>query len=400
MFIKFKHKLSTKTYLRFFALNLLSSIVLAGCGGDSAENQQQPVAPPATVVVEAAQMKDVTEQRTFTGRIEAVDTVQIRARVQGYLNKRKFVEGGEVKKGQVLFEIERDSFEIAVREAQASLASAKAALTLAQQTFNRNNKLVRQKSLAQASLDDARSALLQARATVQVREAELSNAKLNLGYTRIIAPMKGLVGRTAYSVGNLVGPTSNPLVTLVAQDPMYVSFPVPQWLLTEVRKSGDKTDGVFVKLQLPDGSTYDQKGKIKFANVQGNSTTDSVTVRASIPNPKRLLIDQQLVEVFVIRKQPEQKLVVSQSALLLDQQGTYVLAVDGDDKVQIKRITTGEQRGSMIVVKSGLVVDDRVIISGHQKARPGAKVAPQMAEDDRDKIVTGKDTKSTKDVKE
>lgn len=385
--------------MRFLSLFILGSLLLAGCGGSTSAETKAPAAvpPPATVVVEAAQIKDVTEQRKFTGRIEAVDTVQIRARVQGYLKKKSFVEGGEVEKGQVLFEIERDSFEITVRQAEASLASANAALTLAQQTFNRNNQLVKQKTLPQASLDDAQSALLQAKATVQVREAELSSAKLNLGYTRITAPMNGLVGRTNYSVGNLVGPDSNALVTLVAQDPMYVSFPVPQWLLTEIRKTGRKTDGVFVNLELPDGSIYDQKGTIAFANVQGNSTTDSVTVRASIPNPDRLLIDQQLVQVSVVRKQPEKKLVVSQAALLLDQQGTYVLTVDAEDMVVIKRITTSQQQGSLIVVDSGLTEGDKVIISGHQKAKPGAKVSPQMAEVQSGEISTTTNIKSTKE---
>ncbi len=389
--IKLQRSDIVKISQRIATLGLILSIALTGCGPDSSQNSQQ-TPPPPSVVVESASMQDMTQQRTFTGRIEAIDTVQIRARVQGYLNKREFEEGAEVKKGQLLFEIERDSFEIAVREAEASLASAKAALTLAQQTFNRNNKLVKQKSLSKASLDDAQSALLQAKATVQVREAELSNAKLNLGYTRIMAPMDGGVGRTAYSVGNLVGPDSNSLVSLVAQDPMYVSFPVPQWLLIEVRKAGRDSDGVFVKLQLPDGSTYDQQGQIRFAEVQGNSTTDSVTVRASIANPDRLLVDQQLVQVSVVRKEPEEKLVISQSALLLDQQGTYVLAVD-DDTVQIKRIATGEQQGPLIVVESGLTIDDKVIISGHQKARPGAKVTPQMAEGDSGKISKTEDTK-------
>jgi membrane fusion protein (multidrug efflux system) len=394
-----KHGYSAKTRMHFLVLFLFGSLLLSGCGSSTSAETKAPAAapPPATVIVEAAKFKDVTEERTFTGRVEAVDTVQIRARVQGYLKKKSFVEGGEVKKGQVLFEIERDSFEITVRQAEASLASAKAALTLAQQTFNRNNKLVKQRTLAQASLDDAQSALLQAQANVQVREAELSSAKLNLGYTRITAPMNGLVGRTTYSVGNLVGPDSNALVTLVAQDPMYVSFPVPQWLMTEIRKTGRKTDGVYVSLELPDGSTYAHKGTIKFTNVQGNSTTDSVTVRASIPNPERLLIDQQLVQVSVIRKQPERKLVVSQAALLLDQQGTYVLAVDAEDKVVIKRITTGEQQGSLIVIDSGLEEGDKVIISGHQKAKPGGKVSPQMAEDQSGAVPTTGNIKSTKE---
>ena len=369
-----------KLVISILGVNAL--LLMAGCGPDSSQNKQQAAPPPPSVVVEAAQMRDVTEQRKFTGRIEAVDTVQIRARVQGFLNKRQFKEGEEVKKGQLLFEIEREPFEIAVEQAEANLASAKAALTLAQQTFERTKQLVSRNTASKASLDDAQSALLQKGATVKAREAELRTAKLNLGYTRITAPMDGLVGRTAYSIGNLVGPESNPLVNLVAQDPMYVTFPVPQWVLLEVRKFEDRDNGIFVRLQLADGSVYDQEGRIRFTDAQATSSTDSVTVRASIPNPKRVLVDQQLVQVSVVRKKPVKKLMISQSALLLDQQGPYVLSVGSNKKVGIKRITTGQQRGPLIIVETGLDAGDKVIISGHQKARPGAAVNPQLAEGD------------------
>lgn len=367
-------------------LILLASCLLAGC--DQGQSKKMAAPPPASVVVTAVALKDLTSERTFTGRIEAIDKVQIRARVQGFLKSRLFEEGAEVKKGELLFEIEPEPFELAVQEAEANVASAAAAKTLAQQTFGRTEELVRRNTASRASLDEARSTLAQAQASLQARTAEFETAKLNLSYTKITAPMDGRVGRSAYSVGNLVGPESNPLVALVSQDPVYASFPVPQWLLLQVRKAGHGPDSVYVRLKLADGSDYDHHGTIEFTDVQATSATDSVIVRASIPNPERLLVDQQLINVQVIRKKPDRKLVISQSALLLDQQGAYVLAVDDDNKVQIKRITVGDQRGPLIIVESGVKPGDRVIVSGHQKARPGAVVAPQMADNIPEKIVS------------
>lgn len=372
-------------------LALVASVLLAGllaaCGQNVASTTPAP--PPASVVVSPAALRDISSQRSFTGRIEAIDKVQIRARVQGFLKSRIFAEGAEVKNGDLLFEIEPEPFELAVQQAEANVASARAAETLAQQNFERIDELASRNTASRASLDDARSKLAQAQASGKARVAELETARLNLKYTKIVAPMDGRVGRTAYSVGNLVGLDSQPLVALVSQDTVYVSFPVPQWLLVQVKKAGRGPDSVYVKLQLADGSDYEHHGQISFTEVQATSATDSVLVRATVPNPERLLVDQQLINVQVVRKKPDQKLVISQSGLLLDQQGAYVLAVDTDDKVRIKRITIGEQRGPLIVVEGGLVAGDRVIISGHQKARPGEKVAPQLDDSPAGALATG-----------
>jgi membrane fusion protein, multidrug efflux system len=366
-------------------LNLTSTLfvvaIVAGCGGD--KTPKSPAAgPPPSVVTESATLQDLAEERNFTGRVEAIDKVQLRARVQGYLKARHFEEGASVKAGDLLFEIEPEPFELAVSQADANLASAQAGMTLAQQTFDRTEELAGRGTSSRSTLDSARSGLLQAQATVKARQADLQTAKLSLGYTRIAAPMSGRVGRSAYSIGNLVGPDSGSLILLVKQDPVYVTFPVPHWLLLQVRKEGQASNRFFIKVRLADGTMFEPQGQIAFADVQGTATTDSVTVRASIANPNGLLVDQQLVNVFVIRKEPERKLVVSQSAMLLDQQGPYVLALDAGNKVAIKRIATGEQRGPMIVVESGLSAGDRVIVSGHQKARPGSVVSPQAASKD------------------
>jgi membrane fusion protein, multidrug efflux system len=363
---------------RTLGCSLVIATMLAGCGQSTPSGQRS--GPPPTVIVDKVVNQDLASTETFTGRIEAIDTVEIRARISGFLKARNFVEGAGVKKGSLLFEIEREPFEIALAQANANLANAKAALTLAQQTFERNQELAKRKVTSQANLDTARAQLEQAQAAIKARDADVAKARLDLSYTQITAPMDGRIGRAAYSPGAYLTAQSNPLATLVRQDPIYVTFPVPQRLLLEVRKQGLAADSVYVELILSDGKTYDQKGRIQFVDVQATSSTDSVLVRASIPNPKRFLVDRQIVQVRVVRKKPERKLVVSQSALLLDQQGTYVLAVGPDNKVAIKRIQTGAQRGPLIVVEKGLEAGDRVIVSGHQKARPGAVVSPHTAQ--------------------
>jgi len=365
--------------------------ILAGCGQGSSNQRAAPPAP--TVVVDKVALQDLASSETFTGRIEAIDTVELRARISGYLKARNFTEGAEVKQGSLLFEIERDPFEIALAQANANLANAKAALTLAQQTFGRSQELAERKVTSQANLDNARAQLEQAQAAIKAREADVEKAKLDLSYTRITAPMNGRIGRAAYSPGAYLTASSNPLATLVQQDPIYVTFPVPQRVLLDVRKQGLAANSVYVELILSDGTTYDQKGQIGFVDVQATSSTDSVLVRAKIPNPKRLLVDRQIVQVRVVRKKPEKKLVVSQSALLLDQQGAYVLTVGTDNKVGIRRIQTGAQRGPLIVVDKGLKAGEQVIVSGHQKAKPGATVKPNAAQD---AAAEGTKTSSTK----
>ncbi len=332
--------------------------------------------PPPSVIVETVKLHDVAEESTFTGRVQAIDKVSIRARIDGFLASRGFDEGSEVKRDQILFTLEREQYQASLSQAEAGLASARAALELAQATYDRTKELAARGNASLSALDDATSKLSQAHAEVRNRDAALTQAKLNLSYTEIRAPMDGRTGRATYSVGEYVTPSSNPLLTLVRQDPMYVAFPVPQRSLLAVRREGLSADAVVVRLRLPDGSTYAHDGTIKFAEPQSNVGTDTVTVRAEIPNPDRLLVDQQIVGVSVVAREPEHKLMVSQAAILLDQQGAYVLAVTPENKVEIRRIEVGDQRGPLIIVKTGLAEGDRVIISGHQKVRPGIVVEP------------------------
>ncbi len=331
--------------------------------------------PPPSVIVDVARLRDVSQQQSYTGRVEAIDKVAIRARVAGFIKSRGFEEGAEVAKDQVLFEIEKEPYEAALALAEANLANAQAALQLTQATFDRTTPLAERGNASQATLDDARSKLAQAQANLKAQEANLTKARIDLSYTVIRAPMQGATGRAAYALGEYVNPTtSNALVTLVRQDPVYVAFPIPQRDLLQVRRERRDADSVVIRLRLPDGSTYAHDGTVKFAEVVGNPGTDTLTIRASVPNPDRLLVDQQIVGVTVVAKQPESKLVISQAGLMLDQKGASALIVGKDNKIEIRRIEVGEQFGPDIVVLKGLSAGEQVVIDGHQKVRQGVTV--------------------------
>lgn len=355
----------------------LAGFLLAGCGKDE-EKQAATQAPPPAVGVVAVAQKDVASTFDFTGRVEAIDTVDLRARVEGFLEQRNFEEGSEVKKGQLLFVIEQAPYKAQVDQVEASIAKAQAALDFAQIQEKRYADLVKRQAVPQQRLDEVNNQLAQARADLLNQQASLEEAKLNLSYTEITAPISGKIGRSIYSVGNLVQPASGTLATLVSQDPIYVTFPVSARQLLDVQKeeqssqaNGERFD---IKLKLPDGTMYPEVGKVDFVNVQVDQSTDTITVRATFQNAKRLLVDGMLVGVVVQAAKATPSLVIPQAAMLVDQVGPYVLVVDKDNKVEQRRIEMGPSEGADTVVTKGLQKGDRVIVDGIQKVRPGMVV--------------------------
>ncbi len=354
----------------------------AALGSAAAQDKSAAEAPLPSVLVETVKEIDIAGSRSFTGRVEAMEKVGLRARVEGFLMPRLFTEGAIVKKDDVLFEIDPATYQINVSLAEANLVNAEAARTLAQITLDRQTELATRNSsaISKQQIDQSSAGLKQAEAVVKARQQDLDNAKLMLSYTKITAPFDGKVGRATYSTGEYVNTSSQPLISLVRQDPVYVNFPLPQAVRLEVRQQDKDKSQFFVQLTLADGSVYSEKGSIEFSDVTASISTDSVAVRAKMANPKGLLIDQQIVQVNVVSKEPERRLVMPQSALLLDQQGSYALTVDEEGKVGIARLQLGKQRGTAIVVTSGLKAGDRVVVSAHQKARPGQKVVAVVAQ--------------------
>lgn len=357
-----------------FSVFVASTLLLSACGEGAQKAEAPPPRPPAVTVVSIAP-QDIRPSVTFSGRVEAMDKVDLRARVDGFLEQRLFKQGADVKEGELLYVIEKAPYQAAVEQAQASLQKAEAALKLTELELDRQTELLKRAAGTQARVDDATAKFGQAQGDVLAQKAALEQAKLQLGYTEIRAPLAGRIGRSSISVGNYVGPSSNVLATIVRQDPIYVSFPVSQReILILRRKYAGQENEAIIRLQLADGSRYDKPGKIDFADVTVNPGTDSVQVRASFANPDRLLVDGQLVTVIAEADKPEPVLMVPQQAMQFDQAGTYVLVVDKENKVQIRRIETGEMRGAQTVVLKGLESGERVITEGIQRVRPGITV--------------------------
>jgi membrane fusion protein, multidrug efflux system len=356
-----------------------SALALMGCSDSKPPAQAQGPAPAVTVVKVANE--EVRPTSTFTGRIEAKDKIDLRARVDGFLEKRLFTEGADVKEGDLLFVIEKGLYEAAVEQAKGALEKAQAALKLTDLEVERQSELVRRNVAAQAKLDEVTAKQGEARGEVLGQKAALEKAQLQLGYTEIRAPLAGRIGRASMSVGNYVTAQSSALATIVSQDPIYVSFPVTQREVLAIRRAraeGARGRGIesVIYVQLADGNRYALPGKIDFLDVTVNQGTDTVQVRAVFPNPDRTLVDGQLVTVVAERGTGESVLMVPQQALQLDQSGSYVLVVDRENKIQVRRVERGEDRGTRTIVRKGLEPGESVVVEGIQRVRPGQVVQP------------------------
>jgi membrane fusion protein (multidrug efflux system) len=335
---------------------------------------QQPAAVPVATVEAAKQ--SVTRASEFVGRIESAGRVDIRARVTGYLQKVLFQEGTLVKEGDPLYLIEQDGFMAAEQQARGALFRAQASYALATVQRQRAEELVKTSATSRAQFDQQVAAEKGAQGEVVTADANLKTASINLGYTRIVAPITGEIGSTKVTVGNVVGPDSGPLTTLVSVDPMYVTFPVSQRIFLQVQRAEERRNvetELAVEIRFSDGTVYAEAGRINFVNVTVDRATDTVTVRATLPNPRGTLIDGQLVRVSVVTGKPEEKVLIPQAALIIDQQGPYVfLVVDG--KAAIQRLRTGGPSGADVIVDDGLKGGEQVVVQGMETLRPGAAV--------------------------
>jgi membrane fusion protein, multidrug efflux system len=348
-------------------------LLFAAISGPLSAQQPAPPAVPVTTVI--AQAKPVTKNKDFVGRIEAIQRVEVRARVSGYLEGVLFKEGDVVKEGQPLYRIEQGLFKAAVEQAEGALAGRKASKKLTKVQLDRANQLLASSYGTPEKRDQALAADENEAANILTAQANLDTAKINLGYTDIKSPIAGKISRTNITKGNLVGPESGALTTVVSQDPMYVVFPVSQREFLELRQQGTKVDRsrVEVAVRFSDGSAYGHKGRINFVDVTVDKATDTVIVRATIPNTEGVLIDGQLVRVNIDTGVPQDKIVIPQAALIADQQGPYVFAVE-DGKAVVRRVKLGEEVGTNTSIESGLKAGEQIIVEGIQGVRPGGAV--------------------------
>jgi membrane fusion protein (multidrug efflux system) len=356
---------------------LLIASLLAGCD-EAPQQAAAPQAPPPAVTVLKAEIRDLRPSVSFSARVTALKKVDLRARIEGYLETQNFTDGATVKTGDLLFVIEKAPYEAKVASAAGAVATATARYDRTEIELKRQTTLVAKDAVAQTKLDDARAARDEARGSLDKLIAELTQAKLQLSYTEIRAPIDGRIGMSILSVGSFVSPSSGTLATIVAQDPIGVTFPVSQRDVLAVREqaaAGATLADVRVYLQLGKDKRYPEPGKVDFMDVQVNTGTDAVNMRATFANPDGILVDGQLVTAVVEADKAKPTLVVPVGALQIDQSGAFVLIVNSESKIEVRPVTTEGQAGNGVAITKGLGEGDLVVIEGMQKVRPGQAVA-------------------------
>jgi membrane fusion protein (multidrug efflux system) len=383
----------------------------------SATFAQQPApegsSPPA-VVVAAVESQDVDKSARFIGNIEAIQSVDLKARVEGFLTEVAFEQGSMVKRGQVLYRIEQDQYQANLDAAEGQLAAAKADsdgaaadLEDKEADYKRQAQLIKKGDTSQTAFDQAKAARDEAKANVekakaseQQAQASVESAKINLGYTTISSPIDGRIGATSVTAGNLVDSSSGTLATVAQLDPIRAVFSIPSADLIDYQAqlgaatSAEARASFVPELILPNGKTYDQKGKIAFTDNQVDASTGTVAIYADFPNPSEVLLPGQFVSVVVHRAERRRLPVVPAAAVQRTRDGAQVYVVDGKDRVQLRNVKLGTPVGSGYAVESGLTDGELVVVSGLQKVQPGMVVKPTGAKGDADASGSGPSAES------
>ena len=376
--------------LRAIGLSLL--VGMAALATPCAIAQPAPPAAPAVGVV-TVKRQPMVDSYEFNGRIQAINSVNIVARVSAFLQQQLFTEGTDVKNGDLLYVLEQPPYRASVNVQKASIAQAQAQLDNAKTELWRKQQLVEKSTGTQQALDTAEATQRTYEAQLQAAQAQLEIAQINLGYTEIRSPIDGRVGRTSVTVGNVVNPNTGVLTTVVSQDPMYVLFPVPTRRAIELREEYAKKggfDAVNIRLRLPDGRLYDQIGKVDFINNAVAQDTDTFLVRGVIPNPVlgsataggvklRELVADEFVTVLLESVQPKPVIAVPRAAILADQQGSYVYVVDDQNIARQRRVSLGQVTPETASIVDGLKEGEQVVVEGVQRARPNSPVTPAFA---------------------
>jgi RND family efflux transporter MFP subunit len=342
--------------------------------------------PPPKVEVAPPVQRPITRFLDATGNTAPIKTVDLVARVQGFLQSINYQDGTFVKEGTTLFTIEPETYKLKLEQAQAAEAGAQASLKQADADFRRQSDLVQRQAVSQATLDTSTSARDNAQANLQQAQVNTKIAAVNYGYTNVTAPFDGIVSAHLISVGELVGAASpTQLATIVQLDPIYVNFNVNEQDVLRIREEARRRGITVNELrQLPievglqTDSGFPHKGKLDYVSPTLNQSTGTLAVRGVLPNPDRVLLPGFFVRVRVPFDQQQDALLVPDVALGSDQAGRYVLVVNSENVVEQRKVQTGPVEGDLRVIESGLKPDDRVVIAGLLRAIPGQKVDPQL----------------------
>jgi membrane fusion protein, multidrug efflux system len=371
----------------------LAAVVAGGAAAGPVSSQPAPSGPPAVGVIEPVR-RPVADSYDFMGRIQAVDRVDLVARVSGFLEQQSFTEGADVKKGDLLYRLEQPPYQADLAAKQAAVAQAQAQLDNTTIQLERARDLMKGPAGMQARLDDASATQKSAAAQVRSAQAAERQSQINLGYTEIRSPIDGRISRTAVTAGNVVGPGSGVLATIVSQDPIYVTFPVPVRTALELRTRYAPKGGfnaVAIRLRLPDGRMYGHLGALNFADIAISKDTDSLTVRGTIPNPVltsaeggdgqlRELTDSEFVTVVLEAATPVEQLTLPRETVMSDQRGDFVYVVGATDKVERRAVKLGQSTAETALISEGVKDGERVVLEGVQRIQPGMQVAPAPAD--------------------
>ena len=390
-------------------LLLISSTLLTGCGwfgGDAKKPDDGGGKPPPEVTIAPPRKQDVTTYLTFIGQIEAVQRVEVRPQVGGYLREIHFEDGQEVKAGDLLFTIDQRPYQASVNEAQASVDSRQASVKQAQESLDRNQRALERQAVSQIAVIDARATLAEAKAAVESAQASLDTARIDLDYATIESPIDGKISRRLVDVGNLLTAGQSTLMAVIVRTkPVYALFPVNERDFTKIRAGatfgGPDATQILVGVSRDAGSSdksgaagggekgqasdaaqeadYAYRGDLNYLDPEIQASTGTILMRATVANDDGRLVAGQFIRVRVPTGTLKNALLVPQRALQSDQGGDYLYVVDGDDKVARKYVTLGPRQQADRVVGDGLGEGDRVIVDGIQRAQPGGKVKADAA---------------------
>ncbi|WP_457582137.1 efflux RND transporter periplasmic adaptor subunit [Ensifer canadensis] len=385
------------------------SILLSAAGGaalvlglpqhfeaDAATETAAAPAPAVPVSVAKAQSRRITTWEDFSGRLEAIERVEIRPRVGGAILQAHFREGALVKKGDLLLTIDPEPYAAAVDRAAAEVAAAEARVALARTELDRGRKLVTTSAIPQSGVDQRLSAFDEAQASVRSAKAALRTAELDLEYTEVKAPISGRVGRLEVTAGNLVaaGSASPVLTTLVSVDPIYASFSASEEVVTTAlaRLQASAGGNAIERIPVQIGTAADEgtpiSGHIQLINNEVDAATGTIRVRAALENADGRLIPGQFVRIRIGEPEPEEKLVISDRAIGSDQDKKFVFVVGADNKVEYRQVKLGPNSDGLRIVESGLKTGENIVVNGLQRVRPGVLVAPQQVEETTASIAT------------
>jgi membrane fusion protein (multidrug efflux system) len=387
-----KRRMKRRIGPRYIACNALVIALIAALPIHDTSAQPAGGAPPVVGIITVAS-QPVYDQQSYVGRIESPVIVQLNARVTGYLEQQNFKDGDSVTKGELLYVIEQPPYQATVAQAQANLEQAMAQSHNASLALSRSQKLLATPAGQQSTVDAAEATALSDLAAIDAAKAQLQTAQINLGYTEIRAPIDGQISATTVNPGNVVGPTSGTLATIVAQDPMYVAFSLPVVDALNFRQQNAAQGGlqnIDLLIKLPDGRTYGQTGKVDFINNQITQNTDTLDWRGTIPNPTlkstaalpgaaRELTSGEFVTVILKSRTATNAITIPRDAVITDQLGDYVLKLSPDNTVTRQPVTMGAQTNASVEIADGLQPGDKIVTTGIQRIHPGIVVNPQNA---------------------